>query len=554
MELNLPRIHEAIARVAPDRDCIVHRDHHLSWAAVTDRTRRLAAVLGFHGIGRHRDLDSCEPWESPHDHVALYLHNGTEYLEAMLATMKAGAAPINVNYRYVADELRYLLADSASRAIVYHEVFTPVLAEVVDDLDELGLLIRVPDGSGHDALPHTIDWDDALDRGDPALPHELVSAWSGDDLYVLYTGGTTGAPKGVCWRQGDFLVSALGVRTRSGAEYEAIGQIVERARGSALRAMPAPPFMHGAAHWNAISAWISGGTVVIQDRTDHLDPASLLDTCERERVTSLLIVGDSFARVLVDEQRRRPRDLGSLRFVMSGGAPLTDRMTNELLELLPRASIVDVLGSSESGRQGTRSSDRSEQTASGRFVPSMGAAVLSEDRTRVLQPGSEEVGWLAQSGRVPRGYLGDPEKTARTFPVIDGVRYAVPGDRARLLLDGSIELHGRDAVTINTGGEKVFAEEVEAALKAHPAVIDAIVVGRPSEEWGQEVAAVVVVDPAAHVSDDELRETCAAHLARYKLPRTIVRRHAAVRSPAGKPDYAWAREQVSDAATSSPSP
>lgn len=543
MELNLPRLHEAIGRAIPDHDCLVHRDRRLSWAAVTDRTRRFAAALAAHGVGRRGALADCRPWESPHDHVALYLHNGTEYLEAMLGAMKAGAAAVNVNYRYVADELRYLLTDSRARVLVHHEVFTPVLAEIRSDLPQLDLIIRVPDGSGHDPLAGSVDYEKLLAGADPQLPAGLVDSWSGDDLYLLYTGGTTGAPKGVCWRQADFLVSALGVRDRSGAEYDSLAPIVERARGSALRALPSPPFMHGAAHWNAISAWIAGGTVVVQDRTDHLDPADLLDTCRREAVTSMLIVGDSFARPLIDELRHSPRDIPTLRFVMSGGAALTPRVADELLEVLPQVTIVDVLGSSESGRQGTRSASAAAGPAAG-FDRSDGSTVLSEDLDRLLAPGSDELGWLAQGGRVPRGYLGDPDKTARTFPLVDGVRYSVPGDRARLLADGTIELHGRDAVTINTGGEKVFAEEVEAALKANPAVLDAIVVGRPSPRWGSEVAAVVVVRDGADVDDETLRQTCAEHLARYKLPRTIVRRDHVVRSPAGKPDYGWAREQV----------
>jgi 3-oxocholest-4-en-26-oate---CoA ligase len=545
VELNLPQIHEAIAAVVPERDCIVHRDRALSWAEVTDRTRRIARVLAGNGIGRRGTLAGCRAWESPHDHVALYLHNCPEYLEGMLAAMKAGAAAVNVNYRYVAEELHYLLTDAGVTAIVYHEAFTPTLAEVLPDLSGIRLLLRVPDGSGHAPLEGAIDWDDALTSVTPELPAVLAEAWSGDDLYLLYTGGTTGAPKGVCWRQADFLVAALGVRHKSGDDYESLDPIVEKARRSTLRALPAPPFMHGAAHWNAISAWISGGTVLIQDRTDHLDVADLLDVCERQRASSLLIVGDSFARPIVDELRARPRELAALRFVTTGGAALTSRVASELLEVLPHVTILDVLGSSESGRQGTRSTTTSAGAAAG-FDPSSGAVVLSDDRTRLLEPGSPEIGWLAQSGRTPRGYLGDPDKTAATFPVVAGSRYSVPGDRARLLADGTIELHGREAVTINTGGEKVFAEEVETALKTHPAVLDAIVVGRPSPRWGQEVAAVVAIRSDHQVGDDELLAACVEHLARYKVPKTIVRRDHVQRSPAGKPDYGWARAQLDD--------
>ena len=346
MELNLPRLHEAIAAAVPDRECLVHRDRHLTWAEVTDRSRRVAAALAERGIGRRGRLYEVAGWESPHDHVALYLHNGVEYLEAMLGTMKAGAAAVNVNYRYVAEELRYLLHDSRARVVVHHEAFTPVLAEVLPDLPMVELLVRVPDGSGHAPLPGSVDYERLLAAADPRLPPSLVDSWSGDDLYLLYTGGTTGMPKGVCWRQADFLVAALGVRDRQGHEYDSLEPIVERARRGGLRALPSPPFMHGAAHWNAISAWIAGGTVIVQDRTDHLDPADVLDTCVRERATSLLIVGDAFARPLVEELERHPRDLSSLRFVMTGGAALGAHLAGRILELLPGATIVDVLGSS----------------------------------------------------------------------------------------------------------------------------------------------------------------------------------------------------------------
>ncbi len=541
MELNLPAIHSAIAAAVPERECLVHGGRRLSWREIDERSARFAGALAARGLGRRPgELAGTAPWESLHDHVALYLHNGVEYLEAMLGTMKARAAAVNVNYRYVAEELQSLFADAAARAVVYHEVFTPVLAEVLADLPQLEVLVRVPDGSGHAPLPGSVDYEDLL-GGAPELPDAVRDGWSGDDLYLLYTGGTTGSPKGVCWRQADFLVAALGVTDRDGSEYDSLEPLVERARGGSLRALPAPPFMHGAAHWNALSAWIAGGTVVIQDQTDRLDPADILDTCERERVGSLLIVGDAFARPLVDELRRRPRDLSALRFVMTGGAALGPDLADALVELIPGTTILDVLGSSESGRHGTR---RGAGDGAGRFVRSATTVVLDDAASRVLDPGDPEVGWLAQRGRVPRGYLGAPDATARTFPVVDGVRYSVPGDRARLLDDGTIELHGRESVTINSGGEKIFAEEVEGALKRHPDVIDAVVVGRPSPRWGQEVVAVVAVTEGVEVSDAEIIAICEPHLARYKLPKAIVRRAAIERSPAGKPDYRWARAQV----------
>ncbi|WP_421119996.1 AMP-binding protein [Aquihabitans daechungensis] len=541
MELDLAAIHERLAAELDDRPCLIWRDRTWSWREVTERSRRLANLLVDHGVTRRTSLDACAGWESPHDHVGLYLHNGNAYLEAQLGAAKAGAAAFNVNYRYVADELAYLFVDSDAAAIVYHGCFAATLADVLPRLRRRPLLLRVDDGSGDELLPGARDYEEALEASSPAPPPVTTS---GDDLYVLYTGGTTGNPKGVLWRQADFLVAALGVRRKDGTEYESLDELVEPALRRNLATLPAPPLMHGAAMWNALSTWISGGTIVIQDRVDRMDPADILDSCERHQVSSLLIVGDAFARPLIDEQRRRPRDLAGLRFVLTGGAILSPSLRAELLELVPQIRIVDVLGSSESGRQAVASTVAGDEIGPTRFAPSATAAVLDDSLTRRLHPGDGEIGWLAQGGRIPRGYLGDEAKTAATFPVIDGERWSVPGDRAALRPDGSVELHGRESVTINTGGEKVFAEEVEQVLKHHPGVYDVLVVGRPSPTWGQEVIAVVAPTPGHEVALEDLRAVGAEHLARYKLPKAIVIVDRISRSPSGKPDYAWAREQA----------
>jgi acyl-CoA synthetase (AMP-forming)/AMP-acid ligase II len=536
-ELNLAAVHEAIAAVIPDRECIVWRDRRLTWAEVTDRSRRLAAVLAEHGLGIRRPLSDVAPWESAHDHVGLYLHNGNEYLEALLGAAKARCVGVNVNYRYVAEELCHVLADSSAAAVVYHASFAPTLAEVLPSLPHVRLLVQVDDGSGTALLPGAIDYEDALTAATPRPPRDL----SPNDLYILYTGGTTGLPKGVLWRQADFLAACLGIA-------ETTESLVAAARTGSLRALPAPPFMHGAAHWNALSAWLAGGTVVIQDDPVRFDADDVLDTIAREGVTSLLIVGDAFARPLVDSLRTGRHDVSGLRFLLTGGAVLSATVKDELLELLPQLHIVDVLGSSETGRQGVHRSAVGRGAAGGTFDRSPTAVLLSEDLTHRLDPGDPELGWLAQTGRMPLGYLGDEAKSARTFPMVDGARHAVAGDRARILADGSIELHGRDSVTINTGGEKVFAEEVEQALKRHPAVFDAVVVGRPSERWGQEVVGVVQLRPdAPEPSDEELRKAAAPHLARYKLPKAFVRVAVIERSPSGKPDYRWAADVVATA-------
>ncbi|HEY7068921.1 MAG TPA: AMP-binding protein [Acidimicrobiales bacterium] len=526
---NVAALHEAVAAAVPERECIVAGGIHRSWAEVTDRTRRLAAVLAEAGLGLRADPAAGEPWTSPHDHVALYLHNGHEYLEGMLGAWKARAAPVNVNYRYVAAELRYVLADSGARAVIFHGAFAATLAEVLGDLEGVALLLQVDDASGAPLLPGAMRYEEALAAATPVPPSGLSS----DDRYIVYTGGTTGMPKGTLWRQGDFLASALGVRGTQD------GIVAAASARSGLRTLPSAPFMHGAAHWNAISTWTSGGTVIVQDDPTRLDPADVLATCAREGVTSLQIVGDPFARPLLDELDRHDYDLSALRFLVSGGTVLSAPVKARWRERLPRLRILDLLGSSEAGLQAVGRED-------GGFRLEASTVVLSEDRSRVLAPGEAEVGWLAQAGRVPLGYLGDPAKTAATFPEIDGVRYSVAGDRVRLRADGELDLLGRDSATINTGGEKVFAEEVEQALAEHPAVADVVVVGRPSERWGNEVVAVLSARPGAErPSDAALSEHCHRTLAGYKVPKAYCWVDRVVRSPAGKADYAWARGAAS---------
>jgi fatty-acyl-CoA synthase len=539
VDFNLAQVHEAIAAEIPDRECIVFRDRRLTWQDVTDRTRRLAHVLHEQGLGGRPSREGLAGHESHQDHLALYLHNGNEYLEGMLGGYKARVAPFNVNYRYVAEELRYLLADAGTRGVMYHACFAPTLAGVLPDLPDVRVLIQVDDGSGHELLPGAIDYETALAAASPhAVP--WTGDWLPDDLYILYTGGTTGMPKGVLWRQADIFVGALG-----GQEADSVEPIVELAKSGAMRVLPSPPFMHGAGHWISFLAFHGGHTVVIQDEVTRLDPADILRVIEREKVNFLLVVGDAFARPILDEMDRGGYSLSTLQIVLSGGAPLNETLKARFLEHLPNLILIDGLGSSEAGGQMQQVSTAGGPVSTGTFVPGPGTCILSSDLQRVLPAGDEEAGWLAKAGRVPLGYLGDPDKTARTFPVIGGVRYAVPGDRARQRADGVVELLGRDSVTINSGGEKIFAEEVEAALGHHPAVYDAVVVGRPSEQWGSEVVAVVQLREGIAAGpgiEAELLDESAKHIARYKLPKAFVFVDHVVRSPAGKADYRWAKQ------------
>ena len=534
-EFTVAEVHEAIAASRPDDVCIAHRDRRLTWAQLTERTRRLANHFLAEGLGCHTERTSLAGHESGQDHLAIYLHNGVEYLETMLGAFKARVAPFNVNYRYRAEELRYVLADAGATAVVLHSRFTRTLAEVLPHLPRLRVIVQVPDTSELPLLPGAIWYDDALAA---AASHRPEVTWRADDLYILYTGGTTGMPKGVLWRNGDANVECFG-----GSRAISLTDVVAAADGT-LRALLAPPFMHGAAHWMSFRTWNMGGTVFIQDHTDHFDAHDVWSTVERERCNFLLIVGDAFARPLLDDLDVHTYDLSSLTVLLTGGAPLNARLKEELLRRLPTVMIVDGLGSSEAGGQITHVSAGAGATT-GTFPLAPGNHVLSAALDRVLRPGDGELGWLAKSGRLALGYLGDPAKTERTYPVIDGVRYVVPGDRAVLHADGVAEVFGRDSVTINSGGEKIFAEEVEAAVKAHPSVYDCVVTGRPSERWGEEVVAIVRLRDGHEVGDHDLLATASEHLSRFKLPKSIVIVPQNVRSPAGKADYRWAREVAS---------
>jgi fatty-acyl-CoA synthase len=537
---NLAAIHEALAEVIPDRECLVFRDRRFSWAQTRDRTRRLAAVLRDAGLGCHREREELRNWESGQDHLALYLHNGNEYLEGMLGAYKARCAPFNVNYRYVEEELLHLFDDAQARAVIFHACFAPTLAKIRPRLSRVKLWLQVADDSGNPLLPGALDYEQALAGAAPEAPRAL----SPDDLYILYTGGTTGRPKGVLWRQEDIFKAALS----SGRGLGSIQEMQARAQAApGPRSLPSPPFMHGAAHWVAFNMWHVGGTVVVQSRVDRLDPDDIWTTAERENVNSITIVGDAFGRPLLDQLRKKPYDLSSLRMLTSGGAILTASLKDQLLEALPGVRILDALGSSESGAQASHFSAAGDKASTGRFHMSPGNSVLTRDLSGSLEPGSPEVGWLARRGNLPLGYYRDAEKTGRTFPVVGGERYAVPGDLARMNSDGSLQLLGRDSVTINSGGEKIFAEEVEHALKHHPAVYDAVVVGTPSQRWGSQVTAVVQLRPGCQPDDEDLRRGVRAHLAGFKLPKAFVYVERIVRSPSGKSDYRWAERTAREA-------
>lgn len=538
VELNLGQLVTAIAAQVPDRPAVLQGERKLSYRELVERSTRLARYLSDRGLGCYASRAQLAGHEVGQHLLAQYLHNGAEYLEGLVGSYLARVAPFNVNYRYRADELTHLLTDAAPTVIQYHAAFAPLLEQVLPRLAGGQVLLQVDDGSGNPLLPGAVDYEEAL----ASVPAEIASIPSPDDLYVIYTGGTTGMPKGVLWRQADVAVATIGLLDRrADREWSSVEECVGAVRAEPTRVLPVAPMMHGAAQWAALQALGEGNTVVFPERAQSFSAAAALEAIQRHGVNVITFVGDAFGWPLVEEIERADFDLSTLRVVVSGGAALHANCKSRLLSLVPGLRIVENIGSSESGVLGSQRSDRSAAPREPRFMPGGSTVVISEDFGRILEPGHEGVGWLARRGRIPLGYLGHPERTARTFPVVDGVPLAVPGDRARLLPDGRIHLLGRDSLTVNTGGEKVFVEEVEAVLKNHPGVVDALVCGRPSDRWGSEVVALVVsrgVDPTA------LQEFCRAKLAAYKAPKSIRFVERIVRGSTGKPDYQWASEEL----------
>ncbi|WP_416899059.1 MAG: acyl-CoA synthetase [Minwuia sp.] len=539
MTLSLGTIHEAVSAALPDRTAIIFRDRRLTYAQVAERTRRLANFFISQGITLHTPRSALQNWESGQDHVAVYMTNCNEYVETLLGGYKARAVPFNVNYRYVREELEYLLNDADAKAVVYHARYAPVMDQVRDAVPTLRLLIQVDDGSGEPLLDGALDYETVLAESSPA-PTGLDC--EPDDLFILYTGGTTGMPRGVLWRQEDAYMSQMGGRYDGRNEVGSVEEAVERAcakKGYVI--FPPPPFMHGAGKYLALRSQFEGNTLLIQNVTDRFNPADVLSLVGTERANLMLAIGDAFGRPLLDELRRGSWDTSSLKFLTNTGAIMSKGVKAGLMEAIPGLTIIDSLGSSETGIQAQNISGPKSGVEKGDFRTMSDTRVMAEDRSRFLEPGEPEAGWLAIGGRVPYGYYGDEAKTKQTFPAIDGKRYVVGGDKVRLLENGEIEFFGRESVTINSGGEKIFAEEVEEALKPHPSVADVLVAGRPSERWGNEVVAMIELRDGAEPDEAGLLAEAEKHIARYKLPKAFLFVDKVGRLANGKPDYRWAK-------------
>jgi len=528
---NLAELFETVADVVPGREAVVTPAVRSTYAQLDERATRLAHAFAARGIG-------------PGDHVGLQLHNGVECLEAMLAAYKLRAVAVNVNFRYMEHELAYLYDNADLVALVYHRAFAPQIAPASDQSPRLRQLFVVDDDSGSAEIAGSVPYELAI--AGASSERDFVGR-SDDDLYIAYTGGTTGMPKGVMWRHEDIFFAAMGGGdpTTLQGPISCPDEIVDRVMTVGVVMLLLPPLMHVSAQWGAFSILYGGGTVVLAT-PGSLDPGEAWRLVGGERVNIVTLVGDAMARPLLDELTAYPTryDTSSLLVLASGGAVLSPSTKSQIASLLPTVITLDGLGSTETGVTGSRARmPGSAVEARSRFNVGEQTVVLDDDR-RPVAPGSGVVGRLARRGRVPLGYYGDPTSSAATFVEIDGARWTLTGDAATVEPDGTVTLLGRGSESINTGGEKVYPDEVEAVVKDHPAVWDAVIVGVPDVRWGEQVVAVIALRPGHSVTVEEIRAHCRTVLADYKLPRALCIVEQVVRGPNGKTDYQWARDRA----------
>ena len=534
---NLADIYEVMADACPDRTALVAGAVRLTYRELDERANRLGHWLAAAGIG-------------PGDFIGVYAWNRAEWVEAMLAAYKIRAVPINVNYRYVADELRYLFDNADLVALIYERSFSSTVASVLPDCPRLRELVVIEDGSDADDLgPAATAYEQAIAGGSPDRDFGPRSA---DDLYVIYTGGTTGMPKGVMWRSEDIFKGAMGGGNFGGAPVASPEDLALAAANPPLVHCITAPMMHGGGQWVAWITLSMGGTVVLW--TGHrYDPDEIWRLVERTRAQLVMLVGDAMARPLAEALAAHPGryDTSSVLAVGSGGSILSKAVKEQLRTQLPGAVVLDSFGASETGANGSVD-DAGGPAAGPRFRMGDHTAVLDDD-LRPVEPGSGQSGRVARRGHIPIGYYKDEAKTAATFFTDgQGVRWVIPGDWATVEADGTVVLQGRGSVSIQTGGEKVFPEEVEAALKSHPAVFDAVVVGVPDDRWVERVVAVVAPRPGASPTLAQLADHCRTQLAGYKVPRQLTLVDEIVRTPAGKPDYRWAKAHALGPAAPTP--
>lgn len=531
LQFNLADLLESVVDAVPDRPALYAEGRRLTFREFDERANRLAHHFAAQGIGLG-------------DHVGCHMMNGTEYLETMLALFKVRAVPVNVNFRYVEEELRYLYDDADLVGVVFDTEFADKVSVVLPKAPRVKHLIAIGSTEGYNLPRGTLLYEEILATQNPG--REGFPTRSGDDLFIIYTGGTTGMPKGVMWRQEDLFFAGMGGGYPAGEPLTDPAQAGPRALANTpMVSFPAPPLMHGAAELGSFINLLGGGKVVLIRRYTGAGALSLI---EQEGCNTITIVGDAMAMPLIEALDEASYDLSSLFALASAGALLSQPVRDKLTDRVPQLFINDSFGSTETGYNG--SAPPGSKASDGlRFAVNSRTAVFDDDFQAVV-PGSGTVGRVAQKGHIPLGYYGDPEKTAKTFVTVDGVRWVMPGDMATVDADGTMRFLGRGSICINSGGEKIYPEEVEGALKSHPDLVDAVVAGIPDERWGQRVAAVLQVRQGAGVpTQRQIEEHLSTLIARYKVPRFVHAVELMQRSPSGKPDYGWATRVLAEAAS-----
>jgi len=532
MTFNLADLFELAVDAFPEREYLVAGTERRTFAEMDARANRLAHFLAAQGIG-------------PGDHVGIYSLNSVEWVETAWAVFKLRAVWININYRYVKDELRYLFDNADLVALVHQAEFGPQVTDLLPEMPELRLLVTIDDGSGEPPPAGAVPYEEAVASGSPERD---FAPRSNDDHYILYTGGTTGMPKGVVWRHEDvFYALGGGVDPHTNTRVVRPEEMVEKGQGGQVTLLPIAPLMHGATQWSVMGQSFLGNRTVLVPK---FDPHVVWGLVESEKANSIMITGDAMGKPLVEalDDPGHSYDLSSLYAVTSSAALFSAPVKDEFFRHLPNILIIDAIGSSESGNNGMITVGK-DNTAmkSGPTVTALGNTVVFDEDLKPVVPGSGVIGKIARYGDIPVGYYNDPVKTAETFIHVDGVRYAMPGDFATVEADGSITLLGRGSVSINSGGEKIFPEEVESAVRSHPEVFDAIVVGAPDERWGQRVAAIIQPRADKHPTLEDIQAHCREAIAGYKVPRQLHVVETIQRSPSGKPDYRWAADIVAEA-------
>jgi len=528
---NLADMFEAAVDAFGDREYIVAAGERRTYAQMEERANRLAHFLAAQGIG-------------PGDHVGIYALNCVEWVETAWAVFKLRAVWININYRYVKEELRYLFTNADLVALVHQADFSPQVAALLPELPDLKLVIGIDDGSGVPLGEGTIPYEEALAQGSPERD---FGPRSNDDYYILYTGGTTGMPKGVVWRHEDvFYALGGGVDPSTNTRVQRPEEMIEKGRAGQVTLLPIAPLMHGATQWSILGQSLQGNRTILVPK---FDPHEVWRLVETERANSIMITGDAMGKPLVEalDEPGADYDLSSLFAVTSSAALFSAPVKDEFFRHLPNIIIVDAIGSSESGNNGMATMTKGETAMkSGPTVSVLGGTVVFDEDLKPVVPGSGTIGKIARTGDIPVGYYNDPVKSAEVFITVEGKRYSMPGDFATIEADGTITLLGRGSVSINSGGEKIFPEEVESAVRSHPAVLDAIVVGAPDERWGQRVAAIIQPRGEEVPSLQEIQTYCRDRIAGYKVPRQLHVVEVIERSPSGKPDYRWAADIVAE--------